>query len=837
MSTPLIAEPGSTGSGSSPGSKPKKDIKKVFSGGSDNIGGGLINGVGSVFAGVAGGAAALVAAPVMGAREAGLKGAVVGLGAGVVAAVALPVAGVVNGVSEVVAGAVNTPSAIQAAAEGKEWDEHAQMYTEYSLPAELDRLRAVDVDTAFDEEAQEHAAERAAAASTDGSGSDAPKRAVVTTGLYDVLGVKPEATDAELKRAYYKRSLKLHPDKNPDDPDANSKFQEVARAYQVLSNPTTRARYDKGGDEGLAEQEAQSGVDAKMMFEIFFGTEKFEQLVGQVPMVVEMSVERQMSSEEKKFRQQLREAEVGAHLVTLLAPYVAGELDGSAFSMAQASFAEGLTDTPFGLRLLHLLGSCYVQAADEYLSSLSAATMHEAAALSISATARNVSTRVSALTAAASAASAASKAERTAKQSEAAEKESDASGSGGGGGGGAGGAGGAGGSSEGGEAPGSERRERASEVAAAAAQEAAFDFANMLWKMLVIDVEGTIKHAAHKVLYDKSVEAPARQRRAHALRVLGNVFRATSFAPRTSEIEVELPRGLRGLILERTQEGGLRLGAVGGELSESGLVAGDTLIGVDGIRLVGYNHAREVAPRLFVAADAGDEGGSGDGGGGASASEGGSGGDSGGALRLRVLRASAEDNQSRTWREQVAAQMGVSAPDGEGGGGSGSPSAKAKAAAPAPTWAESAGRHGGGSGFQFGDLTRSTLKTLGEMARGVGRNDAAHAATAEADKAGYLGKRSEHVKQWRRRWFALRGDTLSWAHSMSEAPHGTRALAGCVITTDDFVTQQAFSVVVSTPAKPRDSPLYLSASSSRERDAWIEALQRAASLQTMGQDP
>ena len=44
-----------------------------------------------------------------------------------------------------------------------------------------------------------------------------------------------------------------------------------------------------------------------------------------------------------------------ASWVTLLAPYVAGELDGSAFSMAQASFAEGLTDTPFGLRLLHLL--------------------------------------------------------------------------------------------------------------------------------------------------------------------------------------------------------------------------------------------------------------------------------------------------------------------------------------------------------------------------------------------------------------------------------------------------------------------------------------------------
>jgi hypothetical protein len=70
------------------------------------------------------------------------------------------------------------------------------------------------------------------------------------------------------------------------------------------------------------------------------------------------------------------------------------------------------------------------------------------------------------------------------------------------------------------------------------AQEAAFDFANMLWRVLVIDVEATLKRAMHKVLNDRTVSEEARVQRARALRVLGNAFRTTCFAPRTKEIEV-----------------------------------------------------------------------------------------------------------------------------------------------------------------------------------------------------------------------------------------------------------------------------------------------------------
>jgi len=82
------------------------------------------------------------------------------------------------------------------------------------------------------------------------------------------------------------------------------------------------------------------------------------------------------------------------------------------------------------------------------------------------------------------------------------------------------------------------RRDKAKSAAAEVAQEAAFDFANMLWRVLVIDVEATLKRAMHKVLNDHAVSDEARVRRARALRVLGNVFRSTCFAPRTTEIEV-----------------------------------------------------------------------------------------------------------------------------------------------------------------------------------------------------------------------------------------------------------------------------------------------------------
>jgi molecular chaperone DnaJ len=68
---------------------------------------------------------------------------------------------------------------------------------------------------------------------------------------YEVLGVSKEATKEEIKKAYRQHALKFHPDKNPGDKKSEEKFKEAAEAYEVLSNPEKKARYDRYGHAGL----------------------------------------------------------------------------------------------------------------------------------------------------------------------------------------------------------------------------------------------------------------------------------------------------------------------------------------------------------------------------------------------------------------------------------------------------------------------------------------------------------------------------------------------------------------------------------------------------------
>ncbi|MCO4768531.1 MAG: molecular chaperone DnaJ [Deltaproteobacteria bacterium] len=68
---------------------------------------------------------------------------------------------------------------------------------------------------------------------------------------YEVLGANKDASAGELKKLYRKLALKYHPDRNPDNAEAESKFKEAAEAYEVLSNEEKKARYDRFGHAGL----------------------------------------------------------------------------------------------------------------------------------------------------------------------------------------------------------------------------------------------------------------------------------------------------------------------------------------------------------------------------------------------------------------------------------------------------------------------------------------------------------------------------------------------------------------------------------------------------------
>lgn len=76
---------------------------------------------------------------------------------------------------------------------------------------------------------------------------------------YEVLGVGKSATAQEIKKAYKRKSMKYHPDRNPDDSTAEAKFKEAKEAYEILSDDNMKARYDRYGHAGVDQQAGGGG--------------------------------------------------------------------------------------------------------------------------------------------------------------------------------------------------------------------------------------------------------------------------------------------------------------------------------------------------------------------------------------------------------------------------------------------------------------------------------------------------------------------------------------------------------------------------------------------------
>ena len=91
---------------------------------------------------------------------------------------------------------------------------------------------------------------------------------------YEVLGCGRNAGEAELKKAYRRLAMKYHPDRNPDDRQAEARFKEAKEAYEVLSNSEQRAAYDQFGHAGVEASQAGGGFGA--------GADAFSDIFGDV---------------------------------------------------------------------------------------------------------------------------------------------------------------------------------------------------------------------------------------------------------------------------------------------------------------------------------------------------------------------------------------------------------------------------------------------------------------------------------------------------------------------------------------------------------------------------
>lgn len=439
---------------------------------------GTTSGVKLVGGAVVAGAVGLIAMPVMGARdgakEGGIKGAVTGFTGGVVrgalGAVMIPLAGGLTGAAQVTRGVVQTPFSIHGAVSGKQWDKEARTWRHYSLPDDQEEVATAEAEWVQKLEAR-RAAAKAKGGSSDGAGSSS-SGGVEDTGLYDLLGVAPDASSAEIKRAYLKLARELHPDKNPDDPEANARFQRVGSAYQVLSNDEARARYDLKGMDGLEDQ--MKFMDPTTMYAMLFGSESFDDLIGELQLASILQQAEQgadPSLRHMSHKQRSREVSCARKLAEWLDKFVGGELDAAAFEAEAKAHAAELAQTGFGELLTHTIGRVYLYKASQALKlNLYGKLVMKGHHWSVNAKAVRAMFGMF----------------RTAQKAQGLSEEDQAK----------------------------------------TMTEQMPQFLEGAWYMSVVDVESTVRHVCKKVLTDTSVGREERTKRALALKWLGEAFLA-----------------------------------------------------------------------------------------------------------------------------------------------------------------------------------------------------------------------------------------------------------------------------------------------------------------------
>ncbi|KAL4065560.1 X-domain of DnaJ-containing-domain-containing protein [Scleroderma yunnanense] len=257
----------------------------------------------------------------------------------------------------------------------------------------------------------------AATQSTNGSSGSSARRGrkigtqekPLETGYYDLLGVPVDATTDDVKKAYRRLAIKHHPDKNPDDPHAEERFKEIAIAYQTLSDPILRRKYNEFGPK---ESAPEGGfVDPEEVFGAIFGGERFMPIIGQISLARDMKTAlqeadeaegeegkevkrdakgKEIISEEERARREEKEKKANAEKAAARAERVGKlvenlerklaiftesatgpddyEVTTSWRQICQME-ADELKKESYGVELLHAIGFVYVSKAKHYLAS------------------------------------------------------------------------------------------------------------------------------------------------------------------------------------------------------------------------------------------------------------------------------------------------------------------------------------------------------------------------------------------------------------------------------------------------------------------------------------
>lgn len=231
------------------------------------------------------------------------------------------VAGVGAALYQFGTGLWNTAGSVKAQASGMRWNPNNRTWAYYSLKEEAEELDLT------------------------GKGSSKRRSASVTdTAYYDILGVQPDASRGEIKRAYYKKAKVMHPDKNPENPEkAAEDFLQLHQAYQTLSDDQKRTDYDKYGKMSGDGSEVEIPFDPSIFFAVLYDFQKVEPYIGELTIasfidgILKVSNMENASEGMQAFlyemilggdsnpRPRKRQVEIAQNLLSRVSKYVEGE--------------------------------------------------------------------------------------------------------------------------------------------------------------------------------------------------------------------------------------------------------------------------------------------------------------------------------------------------------------------------------------------------------------------------------------------------------------------------------------------------------------------------------
>eukprot|EP00591_Stephanopyxis_turris_P014979 CAMPEP_0195534820 /NCGR_PEP_ID=MMETSP0794_2-20130614/43113_1 /TAXON_ID=515487 /ORGANISM="Stephanopyxis turris, Strain CCMP 815" /LENGTH=612 /DNA_ID=CAMNT_0040667783 /DNA_START=217 /DNA_END=2055 /DNA_ORIENTATION=+ len=320
----------------------------------------------------------VLALPILGAKQMGIGGFVIGLLGGVLSGVLLSIGTLIAGATQVVLGVKSSVISMQRLLKGEygDWntskdmiyDEPTCEWISYDLDEELEFL-------------QSEAYTSKSSSNDSGNERSANQRRVKDREYYDVLGVPTNASPSEIKKAYYKQARETHPDKNPDDPLADTKFQQLGVAYQTLADEKSRAAYDSRGkqstSDGANSANGLDTIDPYVFFAVMFGSHLVEPYIGELLIATttdilmtvasDASSQMGMTSDQIKGKQRLRQAKIASHLRTRVDEFVkeGGSIEN--FRQSCKDEAEQIAKGAFGTLYLSSIGRALRMESQQFL--------------------------------------------------------------------------------------------------------------------------------------------------------------------------------------------------------------------------------------------------------------------------------------------------------------------------------------------------------------------------------------------------------------------------------------------------------------------------------------